>query len=38
MERIKNAYNILAPILEWKRPLGRAKRRWESNIKMTLKI
>jgi hypothetical protein len=30
---LKNAYNISAGKPEWKRLLGRPRRRWEDNIK-----
>jgi hypothetical protein len=30
----RGAYNILVGRPEWKRPLGRLRRRWEDNIKM----
>jgi hypothetical protein len=31
---IRNAYTILVPKSEGKRPLGRPRRRWEDNIRM----
>jgi hypothetical protein len=34
---MRSAYNILVGKPEWKRPLGRARRRWEDNIRMDLK-
>jgi hypothetical protein len=33
----KNAYRILVGKSEWKRPLGRPRRRWVGNIKMDLR-
>jgi hypothetical protein len=33
----RNAYGILLGKAEWKRPLGRSRRRWENNIKMDLR-
>jgi hypothetical protein len=36
MEAMRNAYIILVWKSEGKRPLGRARRRWEDNIKMDL--
>jgi hypothetical protein len=32
-----NAYKILVEKLEWKRPLGRPRRRWKNNIRMYLR-
>jgi len=32
-----NAYNIVVGIPEWKRPLGRPKRRWENDIQVACK-
>jgi hypothetical protein len=32
----EGAYNILVGRPEWRRPLGRPRRRWEDNIKMDL--
>jgi hypothetical protein len=37
IEQTKGTYRVLVGILEQKRPLGRAKHRWEDNIKMDLK-
>jgi hypothetical protein len=37
MEAMKNTYSNLVVIPERKRPLGRSRRRWESNIRMDLK-
>jgi hypothetical protein len=34
---MRNAYNILVGKPEWKRPLGRPRRRWEDNIRMDLR-
>jgi hypothetical protein len=34
---MRNAYKILVGKPEWKRPLGRPRRRWENNIIMDLK-
>jgi hypothetical protein len=36
MREIKNAYKILIVKREDMRPLGRARHRWEDNIKMDL--
>jgi hypothetical protein len=36
MGEMKNAYKILVRNPEWKRPFGRPKHRWESNISMDL--
>jgi hypothetical protein len=36
MEETCNAHRILVTNLEWKRPLGRRRRRWEDNIKMDI--
>jgi hypothetical protein len=33
----RNAYRILVEKPEGKRPLGRARRRWENNIRMDLR-
>jgi hypothetical protein len=33
----RNAYVVLVRKLEGKRPLARARRKWEDNIKMVLK-
>jgi hypothetical protein len=32
----RNAYSILLPKPEWKRPLGRPRRRWKDNIRIDL--
>jgi hypothetical protein len=37
MEEMRNAYKNLGGKPEWKRPLGRHKRRWEDNIRMYFK-
>jgi hypothetical protein len=37
MGEVKGAYNILVGRPEWRRPLGRPRRRWEDNIKMDLR-
>jgi len=37
MGAIRNAYNILVAKPEWKRTLGRRRRRWEDNIKVDLR-
>jgi hypothetical protein len=37
MREIKNAYNILVGKPEGKRPLRRARRRWENNIRTLVK-
>ena len=34
MEQFRNAHRVLVGKPESKRPLGRARRRWEDNIKM----
>jgi hypothetical protein len=34
---VRGAYNILVGRPEWRRPLGRPRRRWEDNIKMDLR-
>jgi hypothetical protein len=36
MEEVRGACNILVGKPEGRRPLGRPRRRWESNIKMDL--
>jgi hypothetical protein len=33
----RGVYRVLVWIPEWKRPLGRPRRRWEDNIKMDLR-
>jgi hypothetical protein len=37
MAEVRGAYNILVGRPEGRRPLGRARRRWEDNIKMDLR-
>jgi hypothetical protein len=37
MGEVRCAYNILVGRPEWRRPLGRPRRRWEDNIKMDLR-
>jgi hypothetical protein len=37
MGEVRGAYNILVGKPEWRRPLGRPRRRWEDNIKMDLR-
>jgi hypothetical protein len=37
MGEVRGAYNILVGMPEWRRPLGRTRRRWEDNIKMDLR-
>jgi hypothetical protein len=37
MGEVGGAYNILVRRPEWRRPLGRPRRRWEDNIKMVLR-
>jgi hypothetical protein len=37
MVEVRGAYNILVGRAEGRRPLGRARRRWEHNIKMDLR-
>jgi len=32
----RGVYRVLVGKCEWKRPLGRPRRRWEDNIKMGL--
>jgi hypothetical protein len=34
---VRGAYNIFIGRHEWRRPLGRPRRRWEDNIKMDLR-
>jgi hypothetical protein len=36
MGEVWGAYNILVGSPEWRRPLGRPRRRWEDNIKVDL--
>jgi hypothetical protein len=36
MGNVRNAYKILAGMREWKRPLGRTRRRWKDKIKMNI--
>jgi hypothetical protein len=36
MGEVRGEYNILVGRPEWRRPLGRPRRRWEDNIKMDL--
>jgi hypothetical protein len=36
MMEVRGAYSILVGRPEWRRPLGRPRRRWEDNIKMDL--
>jgi hypothetical protein len=37
MEQIGNSYNILIWEPQWKRVLGRSRRRWEDNIRINLR-
>jgi hypothetical protein len=37
MGEVRGAYNILFVRPEWRRPLGRPRRRWKNNIKMDLR-
>jgi hypothetical protein len=37
MVDIRNAYSILVGKPEWKRSLGKCRRRWEDNIRLDLK-
>ena len=37
MEQSRNAYRVLVGKFEAKRPLGKPRRRWESNIKLDLR-
>jgi hypothetical protein len=37
MEKGRGVYRVLVGRSEWKRPLGRPRRRWEDNIKMNLR-
>jgi hypothetical protein len=37
MAEVRGAYNILVGRPEWRRPLGRPRRRWEDNIKMDIR-
>jgi hypothetical protein len=36
MGEVRGTYNILVGRPEWRRPLGRPRRRWEDKIKMDL--
>jgi hypothetical protein len=36
MGEMRNAYKILVRKSEWKRTLGRIRRRWEDNIRLDL--
>jgi hypothetical protein len=36
MGEMRNAYNVFVRIPEW-RPLGRPRRRWESNVRIDLR-
>jgi hypothetical protein len=36
IEALRNAYNILVGKPEWKRPLGKPRRRWEDNTRIDL--
>jgi hypothetical protein len=36
MGEVRGAYNILVRRPEWRRPLGRPRRKWEDNIEMNL--
>jgi hypothetical protein len=36
MGEMINAYNTLAEKPEWKRPLGRPRRRWHDDIRMDI--
>jgi hypothetical protein len=37
MEKVRGVYITLVGRPEWRRPLGRPRRRWEDNIKMDLR-
>jgi hypothetical protein len=37
MGEVRSAYKILVGKPEWRRPLGRHRRRWKDNIKMDLR-
>jgi hypothetical protein len=37
MGEVRGAHNILVGWPEWRRPLGRPRRRWKDNIKMDLR-
>jgi hypothetical protein len=37
MGEVRDAYNMLIGRPEWRRPLGRPRRRWEDNIEMDLR-
>jgi hypothetical protein len=37
MGEVSGAYNILVGRPEWRRPLGRPRRRWDNNIKMDVR-
>jgi hypothetical protein len=34
MREMRNGHSILVEKAEWKRPIGRPRRRWEDNIRM----
>jgi hypothetical protein len=36
MGEMRNAYKMFVGKLEWKRPLGRRRSRWEDNIRMNV--
>jgi hypothetical protein len=37
MGEVRCTYNILVGRPEWRRPLGRPRRRWDDNIKMDVR-
>jgi hypothetical protein len=37
MGEMRNTFKMLVGEPEWKRPLGRPRRRWEDNIKIDVK-
>jgi hypothetical protein len=37
MGDMRNAYSILVGNPEWRRPLGRRRRRWEDNIRVDIR-
>jgi hypothetical protein len=37
MEEMRNAYKIFVEKPEWKKSLGRLRRRWEDNIRMDVR-
>jgi hypothetical protein len=37
MAAMRNTYKIVVEKPEWKRPLGKPRRRWQANVKIHLK-